>query len=238
MMQQYHLPLPQREALSLEDFLPAPANEEAIQWLIQRDPRQWPAHLVTLWGPEGTGKTHLLHIWCERFGAAKATLGDMALLASVVEGRPPVTAFALDDADLIANRSGGDAAQNAAQQEWLQHFYNATKAAAIPVLLTARTPPAQWGLCLRDIETRLKSCPSVALHEPDDDLMRGLLLKLFRDRQLMVEAGVVEYLAQRTDRTGAAIRALVARLDEAALDAGRKISIPFVQKLIINHMDE
>lgn len=233
MAQQYHLPLPQREALSLEDFLPAPANEDAIGWLIGRTPDAWPAHALVLWGPEGTGKTHLLHIWCERMGAAKVEIGDTALLSQIVEGAAPVPAFAVDDADRVAACFGGDAATNAAQQEWLQHFYNATKAASTPVLLTSRTPPAQWGLVLRDIETRLKSCPAVALHEPDDDLMRGLLLKLFRDRQLMVEAGVVEYLAQRTDRTGAAIRKLVALLDEAALEAGRKISIPFAQKLLM-----
>lgn len=234
MPQQYHLPLPLQEALGLEDFLPAPANEEALDWLVRRTPTDWPAHTLVLWGPEGSGKTHLLHIWGERTGAAKAALGDHSLLTSIVEGHPPARAFMIDDADLAANRSGGDAAQKAELQEWLQHFYNATKTAQIPLLLAARTPPAGWGLALRDIETRLKSCPCVALHEPDDDLMRGLLLKLFRDRQLMVEAGVVEYLAQRTDRTGAAIRALVARLDEAALEAGRKISIPFVQKLIVN----
>ena len=234
MAQQYHLPLPQSEAMSLEDFLPAPTNEEAVGWIVSRAPSSWPAHAFVLWGPEGTGKTHLLHIWSERTGAAKVPLGDQTLLAAIVDGKAPAPAFALDDADQCANRSGLDAAQKAATQEWLQHFYNATKAAQIPLLLTARTPPAQWGLSLRDIETRLKSCPAVQLHEPDDDLLRGLLLKLFRDRQLMVEAGVVEYLAQRTDRTGAAIRALVARLDEASLEAGRKISIPFVQKLLMH----
>lgn len=229
MIRQYHLPLPQQEAMTPEDFLSAPANQEALTWLLQRGPQTWPSHVLLLNGPEGTGKTHLLNIWCALQGAQNIRVGD-PVLSQIVDGSCVVKAFALDDADRIA----GDAAG----QEWLQHFYNATKTSGAFVLLTARTPPAQWGLALRDIETRLKSCLTVSLNEPDDELMRGLLLKQFRDRQLMVEAGVVEYLAQRTARTGAAIRALVARLDEAALEAGRKISIPFVQKRLIDENGE
>jgi len=136
----------------------------------------------------------------------------------------PARAFVIDDAD--------QAAGDPKLEEWLQHFYNATKAAALPVLIAARKPPALWGLGLKDIETRLKSCMTVHLEEPDDDLIRGLFLKLFADRQLLVETGVIEYLAQRVDRTAGAVRQTVTLLDEASLEAGRKISIPFAQKIL------
>ncbi|MDD3182610.1 MAG: DNA replication protein [Alphaproteobacteria bacterium] len=227
MNQQYHLLLPQVEAMSAEDFLPAPANEEAVAWLMQRSPQEWPSHMLVLCGPEGSGKTHLLSIWCEQQQAQRVLPGDRSVLSQIVNGDSPSHAFALDNSDQIVGHPE--------QEEWLQHFYNATKALGLPVLLTSRAVPALWGLALRDIETRLKSCLTVQLHEPDDELMRGLLLKLFRDRQLMVEAGVVEYLAQRVDRTGTAVGEIVAALDEASLQSGRKISIPFVQKLLAQH---
>jgi len=223
MARQLHFPLPLQESMDLEDFLPSPANEEGMAWLLRRAPASWPSHALVLWGPEGAGKTHLLSIWCERQRARRATLGD-PVLSKIIEGDAPAPAFAVDDADACA----GDGAR----EEWLQHFYNATKAAGLPVLLTARQPPALWGLTLRDIETRLKSCAAAALRAPDDALMRGLLLKLFRDRQLLVEAGVVDYLAPRLERTTAAVRATVAQLDEAALGEGRKLSVPFVQKIL------
>ncbi len=225
MNQQYHLPLPQAEAMTAEDFLPAQANEDAVAWLMRRRPQEWPSHTLVLCGPEGSGKTHLLSIWCDLVGAQRVAVGDREILAGIVNGESDTSAFAMDDVDRAAG--------NADNEEWLQHFYNATKAASLPVLMTARTPPAAWGLTLRDIETRLKSCVTVMLDEPDDELMRGLFLKLFRDRQLMVEAGVVEYLAQRVDRTGTAIRKIVAELDESSLQQGRKISIPFVQKYLM-----
>lgn len=223
MIRQYHLPLPQREAMGLEDFLPSSANEAAVQWLITRTPGEWPGHALILWGPEGSGKTHLLSIWSEKMGAKPVRPCDEAL-ALVVDGAPPAAAFIFDDADQIA----GDAEA----EEWLQHFYNATKAANLPLLMAASKAPAAWGLRLRDIETRLKSCPAVELLAPDDELMRGLLMKLFADRQLMVDPGVVDYLAARLERTGTALQSAVAQLDEAALETGRKISVPFVQKTL------
>lgn len=222
-IKQYHLPLPRSEAMSLEDFLPSSANEEAVRWCLQTPPQGWPSHVLVLCGPSGSGKTHLLSIWAEQYQAESFTVGDPRL-SQIVDCSSAALAYVVDDAD--------QAVGNPAHEEWLQHFYNATKALNRPVLITAKTPPTQWGLSLRDIETRLKSCACASLHEPDDELTRGLLLKLFRDRQLMVEAGVVEYLAQRVERTGTAIGALVSKLDEASLETGRKISIPFAQKFL------
>lgn len=224
MPQQYHLPLPQTEAMSLEDFLPSSANEEAVRWLLSRAPQEWPSHAMVLWGPAGSGKTHLLTIWRDKVGAVSVRLGDNTVLDAIVQGQTVAAAYVIDDADRCA--------ADPVLQEWLQHFYNATKTAGANVLLTASKPPAAWGLGLRDIETRLKSCLTVGLQEPDDELTRGLLLKLFADRQLLVETGVIEYLAQRVERSGGAIRQVVAALDTAALERGRKISIPFAQSVL------
>jgi len=229
MTRQYTLPLPQSEARTVEDFLPSVANAQAVRLVLQTPPSAWPSHLLVLCGPEGCGKSHVASIWRAQHQAQSVVLSD-ELLASIVEGTCAAKALCLEDADRCQD--------DLMAQEWLQHFYNATKTAAIPVLLTARKPPAQWGLAIKDIETRLKSCACAVIEEPDDDLVPSLLLKLFRDRQLMVEAGVVQYLATRIERTGAAILRLVCQLDEAALETGHKISVPFVQKVLAKHQPE
>ncbi len=221
---QYHLPLPLREAMGLEDFLLAAPNKEAARLLLQNDPSAWPSPALVLWGPEGAGKTHLLSIWAASFDATKVRIGDHEALGCLAEGSSTDAIFALDAADFVAGEEE--------MEEWLQHFYNAVAAVKGRVLITSRNPPASWGLKLRDIETRLKSCASLQLREPDDELMRGLLIKLFKDRQLLVEAGVVDYLAARLERTGTAIKKAVNKLDESALETGRKISIPFVQRIL------
>lgn len=223
MIQQYHLPLPQKESMGLEDFLPSDANEQAVHWLVQSDPASWSSHALVLWGPEGSGKTHLLNIWREKM-SAELVRPKSNVLDKLVAGEDDAPAYILDDVDSIAGDSEAE--------EWLQHFYNATKAEERPLLLSAKKPPLEWGLKLPDILTRLKSCQTVALQEPDDMLIHGLLLKLFQDRQLMVDVGVVDYIAARLERTGNAVRAAVAKLDESALEGHRKISIPFAQKVL------
>lgn len=228
MSKQYHLPLPHRCSMKAEDFLPSPANEAAIEWLLVRDPSEWSSHALILWGSDGSGKTHLLNVWAERMTALSVIPHDNHLTA-VIDG-DGATAYVMDDADELI--------KTAEDQEWLQHFYNATRAEHTPFLIAARRPPSLWNLSLKDIETRLKSCHSVEIHQPDDDLMRGLLLKLFADRQLVVDSGVVEFLAARLDRTGATVIAAVDALDDAALENKQKITIPLAQRVLALHQDE
>jgi chromosomal replication initiation ATPase DnaA len=66
--------------------------------------------------------------------------------------------------------------------------------------------------------------PSVMLAPPDDALLSAVLVKLFADRQLAVGEGVIAYLLQRMERSLAAARETVAKLDAAALSRGRAVS--------------
>lgn len=229
MIRQYHFPLPRKDSKGIEDFLPSAANDAAVAWLLRRVPAQWPSHALVLWGPEGSGKTHMLSIWAEKMDAVFVTPEDERILIALGKNARGISssapfAFVLDEADALAGHSSAE--------EWLFHFFNATRDARAPLLMASRSPPSLWGLTLQDIETRLKSCQSVEILPPDDDLMRGLLLKLFADRQLMVDIELVEYLAARLDRTGKAVIEAVDLLDEAALETGRKISVPFAQKIL------
>jgi chromosomal replication initiation ATPase DnaA len=67
----------------------------------------------------------------------------------------------------------------------------------------------------------------VELGEPDDDLLRHVLLKLFADRQIAVDGGVVEYIALRMERSLEGASAIVADLDREALAAG----VPVTKRL-------
>jgi chromosomal replication initiation ATPase DnaA len=51
-----------------------------------------------------------------------------------------------------------------------------------------------------------------------------VLVKLFADRQLAVGEGVIAYLLPRMERSLAAAREAVAKLDAAALSRGRAVN--------------
>ena len=66
--------------------------------------------------------------------------------------------------------------------------------------------------------------PAVALAPPDDALLRALIVKLGADRQLMLDEALVGYLVTHIERSFAAARAAVARLDEEALRLHRPVT--------------
>jgi chromosomal replication initiation ATPase DnaA len=73
--------------------------------------------------------------------------------------------------------------------------------------------------------------PAVTLQAPDDAMLRGLIVKLATDRQLMLDESVVNYLSTRIERSFAAARSAVVLLDEEALRQGRPPSRALASEL-------
>jgi chromosomal replication initiation ATPase DnaA len=109
-------------------------------------------------------------------------------------------------------------------QKALFHLLNLANERGTAVLLTSRVWPAALPLGLPDLASRLRAMQPVELAEPDDDLLRRVLTKLFADRQLAVDATVVDFIVVRMERSLAAANALVERLDHEALAAGGAVS--------------
>ena len=62
------------------------------------------------------------------------------------------------------------------------------------------------------------------LGEPDLDLTKAVLFKLFSDRQIAVDPSVVGYIALRIERSLEAARGIVAALDREALARGKPVT--------------
>jgi chromosomal replication initiation ATPase DnaA len=216
---QLALALGHEESLAREDFLEGPSNAAALT-LIDSWP-DWPAPVVILAGPEGSGKSHLAAIWA---GAAGARVIAARALA---ETAPPA---ALATGALVIEDLSAGAFDDAA----LFHMLNLAREEGAFILLTARTPPSGWNIALRDLASRLRALPVVALAAPDDALLRAVIVKLCADRQLAVDETVVGYLATRIERSFAAARAAVARLDREALRQKRPVNRSLAAELFRN----
>jgi chromosomal replication initiation ATPase DnaA len=205
MRRQRAFDLPIHTGFGAADFLVSDSNRDAFTW-IERWP-DWPARALVLHGPPGSGKTHLAHLWCGRAEApliAGTAIGGVAF--------PEADAMAIDDADI-------------APEEPLLHAYNSAIERGAAVLLTMRVPPASLPIALPDLGSRLRSLPVVGIAPPDDPLLGAVLVKHFADRQVRVAPEVIAYLVARIERSFAAAASVAARLDEAALAAGRPITV-------------
>lgn len=206
---QLALALSHAESFAREDFLRGPPNEAALA-LIEQWPN-WPARVVALVGPHGSGKSHLAAIWGSHAGArflAGRALGPAHVPAALATGALVLEDVTADDLD----------------QPALFHLLNLAREEDAFVLLTARTAPVGWTTGLADLASRLRAIPVVTLAPPDDALLRAVLVKLFADRQLMVDEGLVAYLATRLERSFAAARAAVDALDREALRRKRPVT--------------
>jgi chromosomal replication initiation ATPase DnaA len=206
---QLALDLPVESPMEAEDFLVSASNEAAYS-ALEAWP-DWPDPILLLTGPPSSGKSHCAAIWAAR--AHAWTLQRAALREADVPRLVSAGALVLEDCE---RAQGHEAA--------LFHLLNLARERRTFVLLTAVHGPEQWGLVTADLLSRLRLAPRVAIAEADEGLVRAVLVKLFVERQLVVDTSVVEYLALRLDRSIAAAKDMVERLDRLALERGRRIT--------------
>ncbi len=209
-----------RPSLGGEDFLVAPCNQDAVQWLDRCF--DWPGPALVLYGPAGCGKTHLTRVFLAQTKGRDITAGlrDQTEPAQLLN---EASAFVIEDAEtLIAD----------GYAENLLHLYNTAKETGAKVLLTAQQPPARWSTPIADLSSRLNAATAVGIGPPDDALIGALFVKLFHDRQLKVDEDVIPYILARMERSFDAARYLVAALDNSALANRRNITIPLAREVL------
>ncbi len=209
--------LPVVAAFRREDFCAAPSNAAALAAVLDPGvPR------LLLLGPQGAGKSHLAQIWTT---ANEAELLPLAALPARMPTLSPHARIAIDDAGALPR-----------DEVALFHLCNLV-AGSGRLLLTATTPPRDWGLGLPDLLSRLQALPIARLGLPDDALLSAVLVKLFADRQVTVPANLIQYLVSRMERSIDAARSLVADLDASALAQARPISRSLAAELLDHQFD-
>ena len=213
---QIPLDLGYRSAAGSSDFLVAPCNKDAVAW-VDRWP-DWPAPALIIFGPVGSGKSHLGHIWRARSGADRLQMEDLTV----------ETAADLEKQNFVLI----DPLKSPFDELALLHLYNTTAEKGGHLLIIAEDPPARLAVGLADLRSRLQASPTVGIGIPDDALVGAVMLKQFTDRQLSVDPEVLTFLMARMERTFEAARKLVAALDEAALIEKRRITVPLAREVL------
>lgn len=211
MTRQLAFDLPVTETFRREDFFVSPTNATALAALDAWP--NWPGGKMLLVGPRGSGKTHLSRLWVQATGGA--LVRGSALAAANIPALTTQGCVCVEDAETVAGNPEAEAA--------LFHLHNiVTQGAAL--LVTATTPPRDWGITLPDLASRLQAASLTRLDAPDDALLSAVLVKLFADRQIAVPPNLIPYLVQRMERSLATARLLVATLDAVSLAHARPVT--------------
>ena len=212
MTDQLLLKFPSRKAYSKEDFYVSSSNNEAFK-LIESWPK-WIKKAVNIFGPAGSGKTHLTSILKNK--TSLITIESDKLDDEIF------FKFKLKEVLIIENLNEN------ISENLLFSLYNVSLQDNKYLLITSKKPINKLNFKLPDLRSRLNSTTIIGIDLPSDELISVILSKNFSDRQIEVEKKHIDYIIKRIDRSYEKISQFISTIDKYSL----KKSSPFSLKLI------
>ncbi|MFT4255484.1 MAG: DnaA regulatory inactivator Hda [Pseudoxanthomonas sp.] len=188
------------------------------------------ADWLYLSGAGKTGKTHLALALCAAAEQAGRRAAYLPLAAAA--GRMREALDALDGNGVIALDGLGRIAGDREDEIALFDFHNRARSNGLGVLYTAQASPDELGLSLPDLRSRLQQCARIVLSPLDDAGRAEVLRERAQRRGLVLEDAAIDWLLTRTDRDLGALVGLFDTLDKASLAAQRRITVPFLRKVL------
>lgn len=227
MIRQFPLDLRWPPHQRLDAFWPG-ANVPALQGVtdLARGGNAW----LYLHGATGTGKSHLLIGACRAAIEANRPARYVSLAqlpapcADAIAAVDPEGLLAIDDVQAIAGEREAE--------RTLFDLYNRANAGGARMLFAANASPAELGIALPDLVSRLAMCTQYALRQLDDAGRRAMLRVLAGRLGLRLDDDVLDWWFVRQPRDPASLVALLQRVDRASLAAQRRITIPFLRELL------
>ncbi len=206
--------LPARNAEALEHARRAALGEPGVSWFC---------------GPAGSGKTHLLQGICAAAGSARRTayvpLGELAQLGvEVLAGLPQLECLAIDDLDAVLGHL-----------EWERALFTLVREvteSGATLVLAADRPPALLRWALADLGSRCAAASVFQLRALDEAEQQEALRLRARLRGLELPEDASRWLQRRFPRDMGQLYALLDTLDEAALAAQRRLTVPFIREVL------
>lgn len=186
---------------------------------------------IYLWGGSGAGLTHLLQASCHyaesrQLSVQYLPLYDVTGFApdALLDGMDQLSMVCLDGLDAIAGKADWERA--------LFNLYNALRDNGRLLLVAATGNPRSLPVELPDLRSRLMWGSTFQVHSlSDDDKVRALRVRA-RERGLELNEEVATFIVQRVPRDMNQLFCYLHRLDHASLAEQRKLTIPFVKKVL------
>ena len=224
---QLSLNLKKKKIYEKDDFLVSNSNKEAYR-LINSWP-EWRSRKIIIFGDSGTGKTHLSKIWQNKTSAIILNLNKLKKIKfeSFFQKK---NIFIIENISSFFDKINKKEKNNLEKK--LLHFYNLIEEKKGYLLLTSLIAPKLWKISLPDLKSRFLSSIAVKIKKPNDELLSSVLVKLFVDKQILIDKKIIKFIVYRSERSFANLENIVNKIDKQSLITKKKININFVKKLI------
>jgi len=208
-------------------FLPG-RNVQAVEQLVRLACGE-SAGAVWLCGAQGSGKSHLLQAVCvqasETLRAGYFPLGELGSLGvGVLEGTPQLDCVCLDDVDTVIGNN-----------EWERTLFSLLRELeerGARLIVAAPSPPALLHWTLPDLGSRLSASQVFQLRGLDEVEQQEALKLRAHIRGFELPDDTARWLLRRFPRDMRTLYELLDTLDEAALVAQRRLTIPFIRTVL------
>ena len=216
MSDQLILKFPEHRAYKKEDFYVSPSNEEAFDF-IKSWPK-WIKRIVNIFGPSGSGKSHLASILKSKTKCLEILPKDL--------NENIITEFKTKEVLIIENFN------EKISEELLFSLWNTALQDNKYFLINSIKPINSYKFKLPDLVSRIKSSLSIGIKLPSDDLISAIITKNFSDKQIIVEEKHTDYIIKRIDRSYEKISKFILTLDRYSLKKGSPFGLKMIKEVL------
>ena len=217
---QLYFDMPDKTALGIEDYIITESNSFAFDLISRMIKGEINQGVIS--GPSFSGKTHLSKILIKNIGINESLYIDRDY-KKIIERVGSSNLIVIENIDkLIEDRS----------EEDLFHIINFTKESDKKLLMTSGKSISNIEFKLEDLKSRLNAILEAKIMQPDDELMKLVLIKIFNDKQLLINPNVIDFLKSRLERSYKSINDFIEKIDKFSLEKGKKITIALINDLI------
>ena len=214
-----------RDDATLDNFL-ALSNAQTLVDALRCQPGDGGEPIIYLYGPPGSGKSHLLQAACHLGGTGTLylPLSDLVQYPAdeVLQGTECVDRICIDDINAVLGI--------ATWERELFNLINVARESGCRLVLSGLAAPRALPVALEDLRSCLSWGIVYRLHE-GDDRDKAMILQFRADRRgIALPQGVANYIVSRAPRAMDALLEVLDRLDENSLVHKRPLSIPFVRE--------
>ena len=202
-----------------QDYYVSSNNFSAYK-LIEGWPN-WPDKWVNIYGPKGSGKTHLSNILKK-----KINLTEILDAKKVKEEK--ISKFEKLDCLIIDNY------ENNIDENFFYSILNHFKQLDSYVVINSLLPIKHMKLELKDLKSRADSFFSLGIELPTDDLLRVIISKSFSDKQIEISPKISEYIIKNIERSYEKVFKIIKEIDDLSLSSGKSININLIKKVLTN----
>lgn len=225
--QQLPLPVQLRDDATFDNYLPAPATRALVAALREQAKGTGEA-IIYLYGPGGTGKSHLLQASCHLAGtgALYLPLAEFSRYSphEVIQGVENLDLVCLDDLDSVLGQADWELA--------LFNLINRARQCGCALLVAGSAAPRVLSVDLPDLRSRLTWGIVYQLAPAGDEEKIAILQFRASLRGLVLAPEVCSYVVSRSRRDMDALLGLLETLDKASLVEQRSLSIPFIKGVL------